>query len=464
MKAFTGVWSIAFAFSNRGAVRHNSQNGLTPNLAPKPTYLFSCTAPAEDVLHESQLSSDVLSELGPFLSATPSNLLRLVENEDGIRGIYLNYAVKKGGVVLKIPLTSCLRDDAPPAWFQPNNGENGSISFNPSDWATRLAASLVDLKLSQDNNNNHPTTPRSEGMHKWLDMLPNPDELRASLPIHWNEEVLLSARCSALDLSVDASYFARAQAVADLMEGLTQVKPEKSTTELQQLCQDALDVIQTRSCRAEFHEMDDAVWGPPLRVLAPIFDFINHGSCATRNCMFQAEREIDTDYLVVRTRRDVRANEEALIDYGDSARPAWKCLSSYGFVPRPKLASGQEEKYDMQREEEEQAEVWLDGVRYEVGPSIVPFEMVEAVAESLKAESLENDKEEELFMTPEIALTLAKRVSEVSFQLLVEPTGAEASKDDISKTLAQALRWSHHHTLLACAIGLRDWVVDSESW
>ncbi len=36
--------------------------------------------------------------------------------------------------------------------------------------------------------------------------------------------------------------------------------------------------------------------------------------------------------LVVRATRDIAEGEEVLIDYGDSARPAWRCLTLYVFV------------------------------------------------------------------------------------------------------------------------------------
>ena len=35
----------------------------------------------------------------------------------------------------------------------------------------------------------------------------------------------------------------------------------------------------------------------------------------------------------VRATCDIAEGEEVLIDYGDSARTAWRCLTSYGFVP-----------------------------------------------------------------------------------------------------------------------------------
>ena len=40
------------------------------------------------------------------------------------------------------------------------------------------------------------------------------------LPVHWGEEVLLTSKCTALEIVVDSAYFARAGAVMDLAEEL----------------------------------------------------------------------------------------------------------------------------------------------------------------------------------------------------------------------------------------------------
>ena len=459
-------------------------------------------------------SSQLLQDLCQLLGVR--NVLRVeTQEQDGIRGVYTESDVNAGDVLLKIPLDSCLLDHAPPQWYQKANEEeeqqqqqqaqeeDGASYSNPSEWAPRLAASVVDLQLqarkkngvaieADDKDNNI-----EQGQQLWLSFLPNADYLRASLPVHWSDEILSSARCTALELAVDSSYFARAEAVADLMAGLrnhyddssensdsTLVK-DMSTEELTRLCQNALDVVQTRSCRAERAASEE----PPLRVLAPVFDLINHGSShgkgeGAANARFGVEdHKDDTEkvrpYLCVRAVKDVGANEEVLIDYGDSAKPSWKCLLSYGFVPRYNINNNNDDDDDNGNDQESLAEVFYDGNRYEVGPTTIPFDLVAAASSPLI-------KEEDISLTKEIALKLAERISAVSFYLLVDDEKRsqkneqidqdydgydddddaddldfiESAEDLTSWQLAASLRWSHHHILRACTKGLQDWAKD----
>lgn len=128
--------------------------------------------------------------------------------------------------------------------------------------------------------------------------------------------------------------------------------------------------VQTRSCRVERKCEDGVQWGPPLRVLAPVFDFINHGSSRDADAAGGANARFGVEdggmcdthgaRLVVRALRDVAAGEEVLIDYGDSARPAWRCLTSYGFVPEYDVDSEAEE---VGQNPENVAELWMNGMR-----------------------------------------------------------------------------------------------------
>lgn len=204
--------------------------------------------------------------------------------------------------------------------------------------------------------------------------------------------------------------------------------------------------VQTRACRVERKCEDGINWGPPLRILAPIFDFINHASSRTStrqsgnlssngdgdttavaNAAFGIENEHMCDMheakLVVRALRDMAESEEVLIDYGDSARPAWRCLTSYGFVPEYDVDSS---PGDDENEEniENVAELWMNGLRFEVDPHSVPFDLVEvAAAQALLDKTDEdNDLEEEDgdggvgggMLTPFVARAIAKRATEVS--------------------------------------------------
>ncbi len=57
-------------------------------------------------------------------------------------------------------------------------------------------------------------------------------------------------------------------------------------------------------------------WGPPLRIVTPVFNLINHCSRASANTRFVVKDKCTFD-LIARARR----------------RPYWRCLTSCGFIP-----------------------------------------------------------------------------------------------------------------------------------
>lgn len=71
-------------------------------------------------------------------------------------------------------------------------------------------------------------------------------------------------------------------------------------------------------------------------------------------------------------------------------------------------------------------------------------------------------------LTPDVAIPIAKRLSEVAFQLILEP-GAElesethgeakdvAAAEVVAAELAANLRWSQFNVLLACADAMREY-------
>ena len=59
------------------------------------------------------------------------------------------------------------------------------------------------------------------GLQKWLSMMSDEGFLKALLPIHWPEEIIPYAKCTAaLELSIDASYLTQAEALSDLLSAI----------------------------------------------------------------------------------------------------------------------------------------------------------------------------------------------------------------------------------------------------
>ena len=434
---------------------------------------FGCDE--EDILADNlEEQQEQLEKLFELLEAEPKNLLRF-QNEDGtnVRGIYPNRSIESGEVVLKVPVESCLIDDETPSWL------DDFVKDDPDRWATRLAASWMDTYLRDKMDNTEPSQ-LQQGHQLWCSLLPDAEFLRASLPVHWPETTVSDARSTALELAVDSAFFTRAEAVLDLVQGLQNspyVEHFREDTEaatnkkMNDLAHNALDLVQTRSCRLEDGSDD------PRRAMAPIFDFLNHGSrnTASANAFFSLEEDEDTTrgYVVVRAMRDISQDEEVKIDYGASARPAWKCLLSYGFVPRYQRTVEDAE------EGENLAEVYMKGVRYEVADDSVPLDMV-ANANPRPWSDEEDDElpENDTVLTPDIALRIAERLSDAAFYLLLEPEQIMGETDDsneeeeedsdstpfevISTQLAASLRWSQHRILLTCAAGLTHFAKEME--
>jgi hypothetical protein len=342
------------------------------------------------------------------------------------------------------------------------------------------------------------------GMSLWLRLLPDANILRASLPLHWSKKTLDSARCTALDLAVESAYFARLEALADLQAAHVKMVDDaddddndddmlsraRDVQDWWRLSENALDIVKTRSCRVV---LDEHIFGgmdysnPPLRLLVPVFDLINHGGPTEANAEFRLETtDIDNkeERLVVRATRDLDVNEQVLIDYGGVARPAWKCLTSYGFVPpfQPSKEDNNgdndnDDAYD--NEEEHVAEVFIGGVRYEVGPTTIPQDMVaNANAEANASMDREAQAAAQAVydnvdtLTPDIAIGLAQRMSHLASQLLQmdaaetqEPseqdddnsTNNESPEQILSSKLAASLRLNQHNIIIACSTRLRDW-------
>jgi hypothetical protein len=415
-----------------------------------------------------------MSTLLKELQSDPKGFLRLDSTIDGERGLFLNNeCTEKGAVLLRISMESCLTDRKPPKWFTENVDKDAT--FSPSSWATRLAASLLDLQLQSRKGN------LGKSHSLWLSLLPKSEYLRASLPVHWPDETLTNAKSTALELAADRAYFSRGKAIQDLTFALQNFKLASDLTseEVSTMVNNALDTVQTRSNRLESTIMKSIVVGPPHRVIAPGLDFINHGSSMSGESSANVEvvlEGVDEGELevVVRASRDLNSGEELLVDYGDSARPAWRCLLNYGFVPQYRRIPSAGDPPSDERDDENLAELYIDGKRYDVGPSAIPSEMVAAARASTYPLSELGDirnGQAEVELTADIALRLARRISDVSYLLLLEPE--RDLLDDhpvpspfhvLSKKLAASLRWSQHRILLACASGLREYASEESSY
>jgi hypothetical protein len=402
MAPFIGILATAFAVIETGKANNHSALLTANNVEPNPG---DCD----------------LSRLCELFGASPVDLLSLRTNSHGIRGVYLNTAVQENDVILKIPLDSCLRDDSPPGWLQQpttDDDEEDAYAVSVEGWVTRLTACLLDAQQKEE---------KPKALRTWLKLLPT--NLREILPIHWDSTLLASAQCQPLELTVDSAYFARSGPIGDLMASLSDTNFELS----QRQVEDALDLVQTRSCRAE---PSDGT--PYMRVLVPIFDMINHD----RN--HNAEFFREDDFMVVRARQAIEADNEVFINYGTSTSPAWKCLFSYGFVPVSEAIY-----------EDDAAEIIVDGMRIEAGPTEIPFELVRYEAEKL---GLHNDGEE-LEFTAEIGQKIVDRVVAAAKELENTPTSQGDDDNSAIRSIAD-LRESNRRTLLACAGGLREFLED----
>ena len=79
-------------------------------------------------------------------------------------------------------------------------------------------------------------------------------------------------------------------------------------------CDNVLDLVQTCSCCVEYN-------GVPIRLLAPIFDLIHHGSSRSLGKVSSANSAfgLEGNELVIRAMVDIKANDQVIIDYRDSA-------------------------------------------------------------------------------------------------------------------------------------------------
>lgn len=245
----------AFAVQSPLLQKLSTTSSTTSTIHPS---LLDIPSPITDLANPLSTSASYsLERMCELFKATPVDNL-LLTTSSGERGVILRNSVKQNEVILSIPLESCFRDDEPPHWYERRYGDDGMLNegvasggmlngiaveelysdaegeehditdyerYNPSAWASRLAASLLDFELiggrEEDGSDiDGDDDDLKSGRKMWQSLLPNKDILRSSLPVHWGEAVLSTSKCTALELAVDSAYFARANAVMNLAEEL----------------------------------------------------------------------------------------------------------------------------------------------------------------------------------------------------------------------------------------------------
>jgi len=149
----------------------------------------------------------------------------------------------------------------------------------------------------------------------------------------------------------------------------------------------------------------------------------------------------DDDTLVVRALTSIPKQSQVFISYGAaSTQPSWRCLFSYGFVP---------DSTDIY--EDDIAELVIDGIRFEINPSEIPFELVQLEAQRDDTQGSEDD----VVFTPRIGKRIVQYLREAAEDLRQRN---EEETTTIASQLAAKLRESNRRTLLACAGGLQEYI------
>jgi len=356
----------------------------------------------------------------------PFGLTSLKTPTNGVRGVFVEASVSKGDILFSVPLDFIIVDSQYPEWFSSFDDKEGSSYFLES-WVLRLASSLLSLSSFSDSK-------VSDRYKIWFELLPDANTLKTSLPVYWPEETLSQARCTGLELAVDSSYFPRAEAVEKLQECISAAAaPDVTAPVLDSHLQYMLDIVQTRTCRIESES------SKLTRTICPGFDFINHSSKPN------AEFSVENDFFLVRSLGPLEKGAEVLIDYGESTRPDWKCLASYGFVPSEEI------------DDSDIAEVYIAGLKYEVDPVSIPQDMIDAL-------NTGSDK-----LTVETAKRVSNRLSDAACHLLLDIKASDDTDIDkeemdelIPQKLAASLRWRQHRILIRCAKNLQAWADEQE--
>lgn len=340
-------------------------------------------------LHENDFAWRRLVHAAEADGAFIHNNLHLIASTGGYRGVFYSgeTAISPGDVVFKIPLDEiCICSD------------------DKENWAFELAKKLHDRMLHVASDPNDASLSSSVDA-LWFSLFPKPEDLSSTLPIHWDEALLENIGSQAMQVAVDAAYFARG---------------DNNGNEVFSYC---LDLVQTRTCRI----CDDT------RCLAPLFDCLNHN--VHHNCAFDYEEE----HLIVSAITKIRNSEELSIHYGDtSTKPSWRCLVSYGFLPTGN--------------EDDEAEVLLNDRRFVIREG--------EVSEDLAAMYCSEDN---IILDASSATVIADALQDYGRHelgcliRLAESFDASDHKTTMSKALALELLHRNSRVVQKCATNLRQW-------
>mmetsp|Transcript_5512 Transcript_5512/g.8403 ORF Transcript_5512/g.8403 Transcript_5512/m.8403 type:complete len:501 (+) Transcript_5512:107-1609(+) len=325
--------------------------------------------------------------------SAPTTELALKENRFGIRGVFAGNniddiggdestvisssksTIDRGDILLSVPLSSCVLDASSKLVFTATHQEgknnhhrkNGNKDYEEQDWEFLLAKAFVDF------------THNNESILKaWTELLPDPIELRSSLPLHWPDISLDATGIDSFQQLAMTNRLVQQKRVALLLDTSKDPLSTSSGTAAGGILStrslnDVLDLCNTRMCRVVLDDDDNrnnsdedvAIDGAYYSccILAPGFDMINHASHGYNNASYKLERtknngdssSLSNEYsLVVRSKRDMDPGEEILIDYGEVTRDL-NCLHNYGFLPNngASVEVGGEIKIVLQRQEKE---------------------------------------------------------------------------------------------------------------
>jgi len=346
------------------------------------------------------------------------------DDHDGVRGVATNRPFRAGETIVRIPISSCVRANEPLS-----NREGSSLETG------LLAASIIQQFRNADQQ-------FTQMLSIYKQLLPAAEELKFFLPVRWSpqeiKQLLPLAGSRRLQFGLDTALNRREQHVKDVFKVLENQQAPSCTVEEAHA---ALDLVQSRACRVTLpYRNGNEREQVSLPIMAPIFDFINHGDPDTVNAYYSIEyggnggneRNANSNargaggrnnnsgnlhntddpstlplqdyYLTIKAYRPLMAGEQILLDYGSSAHPSWQCLLSYGFVPNLYGPVDQNEK----------VEINVDGEFFEVTANSIPYYLVAHLAQTRGGEDLDSWRPE---VTPDMAMDIIEILNKAAFDL-----------------------------------------------